>query len=222
MGEPIAKARALVFDVEGTLIDCVGETLDCWEQTLGEFGERVDRETLQSYSGCDGNVMLEALLPQLGKPQREQILQRHAELYVERYLERTRAFPGMHALFETLKCRGHLLALATTCKRAELDHYDRLLDVVRLCSAVECGSDIKRGKPHPDLFAATLKKLGVPAAQALAVGDTPYDAVAAGKCGISAIGVLTGGFTTACLGAAGCVAVFDSAVWLAEAHIALV
>jgi HAD superfamily hydrolase (TIGR01509 family) len=216
MAEGVAGARALVFDVEGTLIDCVAGTLDCWEETLAEVGQSVSRATLQSYSGCDGGVMLESLLPRLSGRERAKVLRRHARLYVHRYLNLARAIPGMHELFATLKRRGYLLALATTCQRVELDHYDRLLDVRRFCSAVECGSAIKRGKPYPDLFQAALKTLRIAAAQAVAIGDTPYDAAAAGACGMAAVGVLTGGFTTASLTAAGCASVLDDATLLAK------
>jgi HAD superfamily hydrolase (TIGR01509 family) len=217
VADRVRERRAFVFDVEGTLVDCVPQTLDCWRETLGEFGFSVGREELQRFSGCDGGMMLEALLPHRPKADREDILHRHGELYVIRYLDTVQAFAGVHELFAALHAQGNLLALATTCRRVELQHYNKLLDVERFCGAIECGSNIRRGKPHPDLFSAALDRIGIAASAASAVGDTPYDAIAARACGMCAIGVLTGGFKAAELRGAGCDAVYDSAVQLKAA-----
>jgi Haloacid dehalogenase-like hydrolase len=68
--------------------------------------------------------------------------------------------------------------------------------------------DAEESKPAPDIFEVALKKLGVKGADAVAIGDTPYDAAAAGKAEIATIGVLCGGFTEASLRQAGCVQVY--------------
>ena len=69
--------------------------------------------------------------------------------------------------------------------------------------------DAAKSKPHPDIFDATLKKLGgIDPARVLVVGDTPYDAVAASKARLLTIGVLCGGFPEAELVAAGCIAIY--------------
>lgn len=132
-------------------------------------------------------------------------MQAHEQLYERKYLRTVKAFNGAGDLCASLARLGHPLALASTCKAKELVYYDSLLDVVRLCTAVACGSDVKRGKPHPDLFDAVLRTLPRPGT--IAVGDTPHDAIAARSCGIVPIGVLTGGFSASDLLAAGCVRV---------------
>lgn len=100
---------------------------------------------------------------------------------------------------------GYRLALATTCQKDELDCYDRLLHVRQLCDVVVCGSDVKKGKPHPDLFRFVLKKLALHQhSAAIAIGDTPFDAMAARAAGMGAVGALTGGHTAKELKHAGC------------------
>lgn len=193
----------VVFDVEGTLIDCAAQTIECWLETLLAFRLPADRSTLQHWSGYDGRKMLEALFPNVGPVTLTEILHHHETLYERKFLPTVRAFDGVHEVFAELRGGGCLLAIATTCKERELEHYDGLIDVVGMCAAVECGSDVKRGKPYPDLFEAALAKL--PSVDAgFTVGDTPYDAMAALACGLRPIGVLTGGFTVAQLQAAGC------------------
>jgi phosphoglycolate phosphatase-like HAD superfamily hydrolase len=71
-----------------------------------------------------------------------------------------------------------------------------------------CSDDVEESKPAPDIFEAVLKKLGIEGADAVAIGDTPYDAEAAGKAKIATVGVLCGGFTENSLRQAGCVQVY--------------
>jgi beta-phosphoglucomutase-like phosphatase (HAD superfamily) len=81
----------------------------------------------------------------------------------------------------------------------------RIPDLVDLTTSSD---DVEQSKPAPDIFEVVLKKLGIQAANAVAIGDTPYDASAAGKAGIATIGVLCGGFTEASLREAGCADVY--------------
>jgi phosphoglycolate phosphatase-like HAD superfamily hydrolase len=92
----------------------------------------------------------------------------------------------------------------------ELEHYNRLIDVEPFCAIVECGSDVARGKPYPDLFETVLSKLQHAPAGTVAVGDTPFDAEAATGCGFPTIGVLSGGYSSAQLLAASCIAVISN------------
>jgi HAD superfamily hydrolase (TIGR01549 family) len=204
----VMNDKPLIFDVEGTLIDCVEQTISCWMETLHTFRCSLPRHALQAYSGCDGQMMLEALLPTTSLRKRQEMLAAHEELYEGKYLQTVGAFEGVHDLFQELSDSGCRLALATTCKESELAHYDRLLDIVRLCAAVEDGSQVKRGKPHPDLLKAVLRRLG--AAGGLVIGDTPYDAQAATACGLVPLGVLSGGFSESALRRAGCVRVWEN------------
>jgi hypothetical protein len=83
------------------------------------------------------------------------------------------------------------------------------MHVLELVDAVACGDDVRKGKPHPDLYYSGLKKIGLKKAdQAMCVGDSPFDAMAARLLGLRAAGVLTGGFTSAALARAGCNPIF--------------
>ena len=90
-----------------------------------------------------------------------------------------------------------------------MEHHKKLCGIEGLDLAQTTPEDAGRSKPHPDIFQAALKKLGIAPGEAVAVGDTPYDASAAAKAGITAVGVLCGGFPADGLRAAGCVAVYD-------------
>jgi phosphoglycolate phosphatase-like HAD superfamily hydrolase len=142
-----SSSTTLIFDVEGTLIDCVAQTLESWRQTLSEFGHSFTRDELQPYSGMDGAEMLDCLLPKLPGDKRKQVLKQQGDLFRAEYLHRVQPFPGVHETFEALRKQGTLLAIATTCKRDELAAYDEQMQLLGLTDAVACGDDVKRGKP---------------------------------------------------------------------------
>jgi len=126
----------------------------------------------------------------------------------------------VRALFEQLRKEGRSIAIATSCAKDELRHYLALLGVSELIDAVACGDDVKHGKPHPDLIRLALRRAGAPA-EALMVGDTPYDAEAAEAAGVAAVGVLTGEFSRRALTDAGCVAVYEGPAEMLEKTRAL-
>jgi phosphoglycolate phosphatase-like HAD superfamily hydrolase len=117
-------------------------------------------------------------------------------------------FPDVRALFARIKRAGAMTALATTCSRKEMHHYCGVAEISDLVDHVACGEEVSREKPHPDLIKLVLSRAKVDPADAAMIGDTPYDAQAAGQASVAAIGVMSGGFTEAELGASGCAAVY--------------
>ena len=108
------------------------------------------------------------------------------------------------------------VVLASSAGRPELDHYVDLLDARDLVDGTTSKDDVEHSKPDPDIFAAALAMSGVEAEQAVVVGDTPYDVIAAAKCGIPTVALLSGGFSEQGLRDAGAVAIYaDVATLLA-------
>jgi HAD superfamily hydrolase (TIGR01509 family) len=193
-----------IFDVEGTLIDCVPQDLLSLQETLADFGIAIPYEVLQLYSGLDGDQTLQLVAPDLDADARKKLLNAQSKRYEAKYLGGVKAFPGVREVFAALRAGGGRIALATDCKGPELKHYLSLLDVTDLIDAVACGDDVEHGKPDPRLVGLALRKLGIPAGQAVMIGDTPYDAEAARGAGTAAAGLLTGGFAREALAEAGC------------------
>ena len=196
---------AYIFDVEGTLIDCVAETLRCWSETLAAFGVSVPSKDLQRLSGMDGDEMLAILAPDLDKNARKDVLTAQGERYRAVCLPRVRAFPGVRAVFGAIKSRGGCIALATDCQADELKCYRRLIDVDDLIDAIACGDEVSKGKPEPEVVELTLHRLGgISASFATMIGDSPFDAQAARRTGATAWGTLSGGHSRSSLLEAGC------------------
>lgn len=192
----------MIFDIEGTLIDCIPQNLRSWQVTLSSFGVTVPIEDLQRYSGMDGNDMLQIVAPDMGSKLKKEVLEAEGKNFEAKYLNSVRAFPGIRSLFEDVKSGGAKIAFATDCKDPQLEHYRAVLGVDDLIDVVTCGEDVKEGKPSPGLVRLAAERLG--SRRAVMTGDTPYDSRAARAAGASAIGVLTGGFGEQALKAAGC------------------
>ncbi|MGB8608227.1 HAD family hydrolase [Bradyrhizobium sp.] len=193
-----------IFDVEGTLIDCIPQNLQSLQETLAEFGVPVPYEVLQLYSGMDGDDALRIIAPSLDEVARKKLMKAQGERYQKKYLETVRAFAGVRRLFEGIKSAGGKISLATDCQGAQLRHYHSLLSADDLIDQIACGDDVEKGKPDPGLVRLAVKKLSVAPNKAAMVGDTPYDAEAAKAVGVPALGLLSGGFTRAALLEAGC------------------
>jgi HAD superfamily hydrolase (TIGR01549 family) len=124
------------------------------------------------------------------------------------YLPLVRPFSAVPDLLRRVRDAGLKVAIASSAKEDEIDKY---LDIARITDLVDLttsSDDVKESKPAPDIFEIVLKKLEIEGTDAVAIGDTPYDASAAGKAGIATLGVLCGGFTEASLREAGCVDVY--------------
>jgi HAD superfamily hydrolase (TIGR01509 family) len=202
--------RAVIFDIDGTLLDSVDLHAQAWVDAFAHFGVRVSHDQARSQIGKGGDQLLPVFLDaERVEREGETIEAYRSDLFKRDYLSKVKPFPAVRALFEHLKREGLTIALASSGKAKEVEHYQSLMDVEDLTDVVVSSDDVERSKPFPDIFQAALEKLApITAAQAVVIGDTPYDAEAAGKAGLPTIGVLCGGFPEADLSAAGCMAIY--------------
>jgi HAD superfamily hydrolase (TIGR01509 family) len=204
--------RAVIFDVDGTLIDSVDLHARAWQQALAHFGHQESYEVVRHQIGKGGDQLLPVFLsPQQLEDYGEELEKYRGELYRGEYMHRAQPFPRVRELFIRLRNAGLQIALASSAKGEELKFYKEILEISDLIQAKTSADDAERSKPHPDIFEAALEKLDdLSPEQAIVVGDTPYDAEAAGKAGMRTIGLLCGGFPEKELREAGCIAIYIS------------
>ena len=202
--------RAVIFDIDGTLLDSVDLHARAWVEAFAHFGVETDQGHVRSQIGKGGDELMPVFLPQERIEREGKTIEAfRSDLFKQKFLPEVRPFPGVRALFERIRADGLTIALASSGKRPEVERYTEILKIGDLVDVATSSDDAERSKPHPDIFQAALTKLGAGRSDTIhAVGDTPYDAEAAGKAGVPAIGVLCGGFPEADLSAAGCVAIF--------------
>jgi HAD superfamily hydrolase (TIGR01509 family) len=202
--------NAVIFDVDGTLIDSVDLHAAAWVETFRHFGLVVSHGAVRSQIGKGGDQLMPVFVPRdLLERRGGEIEAFRADLFKRDYLSQARAFPGVRALFERIRTAGQTVVLASSGKADEVERYQEIAGIADLVQAVTTSDDAERSKPHPDIFEAALAALGdVQTNEVIVVGDTPYDAEAAGKAGLKTVGLLSGGFPKADLRAAGCVSIY--------------
>ena len=132
-----------------------------------------------------------------------------SKLFRSKYLPLVRPFSAVPELLRRVRKAGLQVAVASSAEKSELKEvYLEIACIKDLVDVATSSDDAGQSKPAPDIFQVALKKLGIEGPEAVAIGDTPYDAEAAGKAGIPAIGLLCGGFTEAAVRKGGCVAVY--------------
>ncbi len=202
--------KAVIFDVDGTLIDTVDLHAQAWVEALKQFGVEVPFEDMRVQIGKGGDQILHGLMPPDMVENRGEEIQHHRAMLFERdFLHRAKPFPGVRELFQRIKASGQRAVLASSGKADEVARYKEIAGIADLIDDATSSDDAERSKPFPDIFEAALAKLdGIGPDEAVVVGDTPYDAEAARKAGLQSIGVLSGGFPEEALRSAGCIAVY--------------
>ncbi len=201
--------KAAIFDVDGTLVDSVDLHAMAWQDALAKFGHQVSFTQARTQIGKGGDQLIPVFLSE--DQQRDHgadMEEWRGKRFKSEYLSLVRPFSAVPELLGRLRGAGVKIAVASSAKQAELEIYLDIAGIAKLVDVSTCSDDAKQSKPAPDIFQVALGKLAIAADSAVAVGDTPYDAQAAGKAGIRTIGLLCGGFTEQALTEGGCIAVY--------------
>jgi HAD superfamily hydrolase (TIGR01509 family) len=202
--------KAAIFDVDGTIVDSVDLHARAWQDAFRDFGHEIPFADLRNQIGKGGDQLMPVFLSERELEEKGKALDAHrGQLFKDRYLSQVTAFPEVRPLFERLRAEGVRLAVASSAKQDEFGVYKRVAGIEDLVDAETSSADAEKSKPHPDIFEAVLERLGnMDPADALVIGDSPYDAEAAGRAHLRTIGVLCGGFPEAALREAGCIAIY--------------
>lgn len=203
--------RAVLFDVDGTLINSNDAHAEAWSRTFAHFGQQIPVDLVRAQIGKGSDNLLPALLPADFIAANTDAMEAYrSDLFARAYLDDIRPFPGVRELFERVRAEGLEIVLASSGVDDEVAHHLKLIDCADLVTATTSADDAAHSKPNPDIFAAAIAKLkGVTPAETVVVGDSPYDMQAAKALGIATIGLRCGGFADDVLIAAGCDRLFD-------------
>jgi HAD superfamily hydrolase (TIGR01509 family) len=211
---------ALIFDLDGTLVDTVYAHVFAWQRALAEAGLAVDGWRIHRRIGMSGGLFTRAVARELGRDitteEAERLQKRHGELFRE-FLPQRRALPGAPELLRALREAHVPYGIATSGRRPEIDASLAVLGIGPETIVVERG-DVLRAKPAPDLFLACQQRLGVPVDDCFVIGDAVWDLLAARRARMLCIGLLSGGYGEDELTRAGAFRVYRDA---AELHASL-
>ena len=200
---------AFLFDLDGTLVDNVYQHVLAWHEALRTIGLEVSIWRLHRRIGMSGGLLARALLRETGRPMTPEAQQRLQDLHHEAYARMVGSvlpLPGTRALLNTLDGQGVPWAIATSGSEASARKTLSRLGVGP--DAVLITRDqVRNAKPDPDLFLAAASRLG--ADEAIVVGDSVWDILAARRARMLPVGVLSGGYGREELERAGAYRVYE-------------
>jgi HAD superfamily hydrolase (TIGR01549 family) len=202
---------AVLFDLDGTLIDSVYQHVLAWKEALASAGIELSIWRIHRRIGMSGGLFVRALVRETGRDlterEADQLRAQHEAGYRDRIGEVT-PLPGAQELLNTLTGAGVPWAIATSSSQSTAQTSLRLLDVPDGVPVIT-RDDVAYAKPNPDLFLAAAVALGRPITESFVVGDSVWDMLASQRAQALGIGVLSGGYGRNELETAGAYRVYD-------------
>jgi HAD superfamily hydrolase (TIGR01509 family) len=190
------QAPAFLFDLDGTLVDSVYEHVLAWREALEQSGIELSVWRIHRRIGMSGGLFANGLLRETGRDVTAEDSARLQELHAQAYRRRAaqvRPLPGARELLAYLTERGVPWAIATSGQQAGAASALQLLEVPPEVPVIT-RDQVARAKPDPDLFLAAAQRLGVEMEDAVVVGDSVWDLLAARRAKALGVGLLSGGY----------------------------
>ena len=208
---------ALVFDLDGTLVDTVYQHVMAWHQALRDCNIELSIWRIHRRIGMSGGLLVRALARELGyeldTATIDRLQREHGRIYREKNKTIT-PLPGAIDLLQMLTREGVAWAIATSSHRETAEPALRALDLPKN-TVVITHDEVARAKPNPDLFLAAARALDVALENTFVVGDSLWDVLAARRAGALGIGLLSGGYGLSELVDAGAYRVYEDPADLA-------
>lgn len=208
-------AAAVLFDIDGTLVDSNYHHVYAWCRAFAEVGIAVDAWRIHRSIGMDGSTLLATLAEDADDDTRARAKELNSRYYKET-APLLRPLPGARGLLEAVEKLGVQVVLATSAPDDELEILRDVLDCDHLVSAMTSSADVDTAKPKPDIINIALERAGVEPEHAVFVGDAVWDVEACKRAGVVTIALLSGGVSKCELEQAGAHQVFEDAIDLCQ------
>jgi HAD superfamily hydrolase (TIGR01549 family) len=195
MAKTKTEMPAVLFDLDGTLIDSVYEHVQAWWNTLNEAGIVVPKWMIHRRVGMSGKSFVTELLREFAPQKKVNIdqLEEEHDARIRKAVFEIAPLRGADELLAHLRRSKVRFAIATTGNREQTTLLLKKLKIPA-GTPVLTGDDAQKAKPSPDIFLAAAKKLKAPLSDCIVVGDSVWDLLAAGRKGALGVGMLSGGY----------------------------
>ncbi len=201
--------RAVLLDVDGTLIDSNDAHAQSWVDVGEEYGYPIVFEDVRRLIGMGGDKVLPQLTGLLEDSELgAEILERRGQIFRERYLPELNAFPRTRELLERLRADSYELVVASSASEDDLEALLNQAGIADLIARTTSADDAEESKPAPDIIEAALEKARCEPSEAVMMGDTPYDVLASLRAGVAIVALRCGGWDD--VGLAGALAIYDA------------
>jgi HAD superfamily hydrolase (TIGR01509 family) len=206
---------AVLFDIDGTLVDSNYLHVQAWYRAFDEAGVEVQAWRIHRSIGMDGSTLVKTLADDADEDTRSRLKDLHSRYYKET-VPLLQPLPGARELLRAVDGLGLQVVLATSAPEDELEILREVLASDDLVSAVTSSNDVDTAKPKPDIVDVAMERAGVDADHAVFVGDTVWDVEACNRANVPTIAVLSGGVSRGELEKSGAQAVFEDTQELCE------
>lgn len=219
MNRQKAGTTAILFDLDGTLVDTVYEHVSAWATALESEGIYIPTWKIHRRIGMSGSYLIRQLIREQGCRVHLDIAsleRKHANAFAKAN-RHSRVLPGAPELLKFLTKKRVPWAIATTGSKPQT--FRLLKDFSIPASApVVTGDDVVKAKPSPDIFVVAADRLSMPVSDCVVTGDSVWDVLAAARKRALGIGLLSGGYSRAELNEAGAFRVYADPMDMLE-HI---
>jgi HAD superfamily hydrolase (TIGR01509 family) len=191
----MSEVTGIIFDVDGTLVDSNDQHAMAWYDAFQAAGREVPFDSIRRLIGKGSDKLLRELTGlDIDSPEGKALSEECKHIFQDRYLQQVRPFPKSAELVSRLRELGFKLSVASSARRSDLEALLAIAGAPDLLDHSADSKDAAKSKPNPDIVAVALEKLGVPAEQAMMIGDTPYDVEAGTRAGVGVIALRCGGW----------------------------
>ncbi|MGB5932030.1 MAG: HAD family phosphatase [Anaerolineae bacterium] len=196
--------RAIIVDMDGTLIDSTRAHALSWQEALANFGKVSSLEEIVPLLGKGPGEITAALWGEEAEAGLiEEITEMRQKIFAERYRQLVEAFPKAREFLCLLKDSGRRIVLASCAHQEDVEYFIGSLGLRPCINEYVSADDVDRCKPRPDIFELALRRADVEPQEAVAIGDSVHDVLAARALGIPVIALLSSGAKEERLKAAG-------------------
>lgn len=200
--------KAVLFDVDGTLVDSNDAHADAWVTAFRDHGVNVDWLKVRRSIGMGGDKLMPAVSGlREESPEGAAIATDRGKIFKRDFLPHLKPFRNAARLVAAVKERGYTAVAASSAQKDELTALLKIAGAESLMDAKTSSDDAEESKPDPDILVAALKRAKASAGEAIMIGDTPYDVEAARHAGVKVIGFRSGGWGDGDLD--GAIAIYD-------------
>lgn len=205
------QQTALVFDLDGTLVDSVYQHVLAWREALQEVGIELSVWKIHRRIGMSGGLFAQGLLREMDQPMDQSLFERLQHLHSEFYKEKSQQvipLPGAKELLKHLTKLNIPWAIATSGRMKSAGRPIKTLEIPENVPVVTRDL-VPYAKPNPDLFLEAVRQLKVDVNDAIVIGDSVWDLLAARRARTLGVGLLSGGYGEEELERAGAYRVYE-------------